>query len=332
VQRFDSAVRLNPHLHGLFPDGVFTTAAHRPRASFHALPAPSDAQIARLTEKIARQVHRLLAAEGKLRDDGDGILLDGEASVLDACQAAAVQGRIALGEEAGCAVPRLGRRPGFQAQFEPGALCARLRGFSLHAATAVRAGSRERLESLCRYVLRPALDEQRLAWTGNGKVVYRFKRPWKDGSTHVVFDPLVLVERLAALVPRPHKNLTTYHGVFAPNASYRDRVVPLPREEAEDAPAFRSCQRRRKRRPVDGVPHRPGHLCRRRYTWAQLMLRCFGVEVLVCPACGGKRRLLTFLTDPLTIERVLAHLGLPTELPALAPARGPPGLEIALEL
>jgi hypothetical protein len=42
------------------------------------------------------------------------------------------------------------------------------------------------------------------------------------------------------------------------------------------------------------------------------MVRCFGVEVLVCPACGGKRRLLTFLTDPLTIERVLAHLGLPT--------------------
>jgi hypothetical protein len=33
---------------------------------------------------------------------------------------------------------------------------------------------------------------------------------------------------------------------------------------------------------------------------------------------------LTFLTDPAVVRRILAHLGLPTEPPPVAPARPPP--------
>jgi hypothetical protein len=58
------------------------------------------------------------------------------------------------------------------------------------------------------------------------------------------------------------------------------------------------------------------------------MLRCLGVDVLVCPDCGSRRKLLTFLTHPTTIARVLDHLGLPSTLPELAPARGPPQPEL----
>ena len=46
----------------------------------------------------------------------------------------------------------------------------------------------------------------------------------------MVLDALTFLERLAALVPRPRKKLVTYHGVFAPAAAYRHRVVPPPRE------------------------------------------------------------------------------------------------------
>ena len=47
-------------------------------------------------------------------------------------------------------------------------------------------------------------------------------------------------------------------------------------------------------------------------------------QLLTCPRCNGRRRLLAFITDPQAITRILAHLGLPTELPAIAPARAPP--------
>jgi len=39
---------------------------------------------------------------------------------------------------------------------------------------------------------------------------------------------------------------------------------------------------------------------------------------LAC-CCGGHRRLLVFLTDPQVIGRILRHLGLQAEPPALAP-------------
>ena len=53
------------------------------------------------------------------------------------------------------------------------------------------------------------------------------------------------------------------------------------------------------------VPHRPGkrrRSGRRYYTWAELLRRAFGVEVLRCPRCGGARRLLAAIQDPDSIE------------------------------
>jgi hypothetical protein len=67
---------------------------------------------------------------------------------------------------------------------------------------------------------------------------------------------------------------------------------------------------------------------RRRYSaWAELLRRVFAVDVLLCPRCGGVRRLLAAIQDPDSIERVLRAMGLPFEVPELAPARAPPEVE-----
>ena len=50
------------------------------------------------------------------------------------------------------------------------------------------------------------------------------KRRWKDGTTHVVMTPEVLIERLLAFVPRPRRHLVTYHGVLAPASGLRSRT------------------------------------------------------------------------------------------------------------
>ena len=55
---------------------------------------------------------------------------------------------------------------------------------------------------------------------------YELKRRWRDGTTHIVMTPEVLIERLLALVPRPRRHLVTYHGVLAPASGLRSRVVP----------------------------------------------------------------------------------------------------------
>ena len=49
---------------------------------------------------------------------------------------------------------------------------------------------RQKLERLCRYVTRPAVSEQRLLITSNGKVRYELKTPYRGGTTNVFFEPL----------------------------------------------------------------------------------------------------------------------------------------------
>ena len=64
-----------------------------------------------------------------------------------------------------------------------------------------------------------------------------------------------------------------------------------------------------------------GELRERRLSWAELMQRVYAVDVLTCPACGGRRRLIAVITQREVIIAFLASLGLPTRAPPLAPVR-----------
>ncbi len=98
-------------------------------------------------------------------------------------------------------------------------------GFSLHAGVAAAAHQRDKVERLCRYLARPAVATGRLALTAQGLVRYTLKTPYRDGTTHVIFEPLDFLSRLAALVPRPRMHLIRYHGVFAPHSALRAVVT-----------------------------------------------------------------------------------------------------------
>ena len=54
------------------------------------------------------------------------------------------------------------------------------------------------------------------------------------------------------------------------------------------------------------------------------MQRSFGFDVLACPQCGGRLRLIALIDEARVIQRILGHLGLPTEVPTARPARAPP--------
>jgi len=105
--------------------------------------------------------------------------------------------------------------------------------FSLHAAVRWRADQRKELEQLCRYITRPAITNERLKRNRAGQVVLQLKSPYKDGTTHIVMEPLEFMERLAALVPRPRLRLIRFHGVLAPNAKLRSKIVPASPEREQ---------------------------------------------------------------------------------------------------
>ena len=66
----------------------------------------------------------------------------------------------------------------------------------------------------------------------------------------------------------------------------------------------------------------------RYYPWAELMKRTFGLDVLSCPHCGGRLKLISLIEDPKVIKKILDHLGLPTAPPGPIPARAPPELDL----
>jgi hypothetical protein len=73
----------------------------------------------------------------------------------------------------------------------------------------------------------------------------------------------------------------------------------------------------------DNGPSRPS-------PWAALLARIYEVFPLICPACGTALTFISFLTDPVPITRILAHIGEPTSPPLIHPARGPPQAEFDL--
>ena len=186
---------------------------------------PADVEVARMLAAVRGRIVRLLRRhnidlEGRF-DDGQTDPLWLESPVLAQVQGASVLGRVATGPRAGQRVLRLGNDPTAPVVITGGPRQAHLEGFDLHAATAVRADQRERLERLCRYVLRPPVAQDALELTGDGKVLLRLRRPWRDGTRAICFEPVEFLEKLSVLVPRPRTNLLIYHGAFAPRGRGR---------------------------------------------------------------------------------------------------------------
>jgi hypothetical protein len=63
---------------------------------------------------------------------------------------------------------------------------------------------------------------------------------------------------------------------------------------------------------------------RRNYTWAQLMKRVFALDVLECPRCDSRMRIVAAIEDPVVAQKILDSLGLPSRPPPVAPPRRSP--------
>lgn len=308
IQRAGSAINVNVHFHCLFIDGVFMDRDGRPEF-VHVLP-PTDAEIVMLVSRINLRVSRCLRKRGYELEDFSEDPFAHEQPVLAHIAGASIQSRIGLGERAGLRVRRVGRDRRRGEAYSVGPRCAVSDGFSLHADVQIKGDDRERLEKLCRYTARPPIAMERMSETANGKILYRLKTRYSDGTTHVLFDPLELVEKVVALVPPPRANLLRYHGVLAPNAALRSEIVPARAKEKEKK---------------EKAPY-PDQL-----KWADLLKKTFAIDVLKCPHCGGRMKVIATIKDSKMAQAFLEAAGLWADPPKKAPPRGPPQRELFAE-
>ena len=106
-------------------------------------------------------------------------------------------------------------------------LCASLDGFTLHAATRAGAFHPAGREALLRYLLRPAVAQERVELRPHGLVRITLKKAYADGTIAVDMDPLSLLCRLATSVPPPRRHTIRYSGVQAAASPWRRGLAPM---------------------------------------------------------------------------------------------------------
>ena len=363
-QRWGSALNLNPHMHVLCLDAVYTALPNNLVDSdsndyksknlkpiLKNIEHLTDEEVAGLITGISKSVIKLLKKRGYL--DQEGTLVENpvaddhfeEHESHRAATAASISSKIAFGENAGKKVTRIGAGFGYEEEIPlaKGKLCYSVNGFSAHAKTRIKTNSRDKLEKLIEYMARGPISNERLQITEQGQVKLELKRPFSDGTTHLLFTPEEFIEKLAAIIPPPKTHLVRWGGVFAPSSKIRPQIILKPDarkgfqfeksnpqnhvqnngigtgQGENEADSFGSGSD--KGTDVVGSNDRANQNPRKNSSWARMLKKVFQIDVLTCTDCQGAMKPVCAVTCHAKINRYLEHVGIAATAP---PPRAPP--------
>jgi putative transposase len=171
-------------------------------------------------------------------------------------------------------------------------LAWRHHGFSAHIGDAIPAQDKRRLEDTAAYLVRNPLSLKKLvSLDGQQAALYRSRMNPSLGRNFEALDPLEWLARMSDHIPDPGQHRTLFYGEYANRTrGLRQRSEPGLAEVLAEAPRRRCCSP----------------------TWARLIAKVYQVDPLVCTRCGQKMQMIAFLTDQLSIRRILDHLGMST--------------------
>jgi Putative transposase len=139
---------------------------------------------------------------------------------------------------------------------------------------------------MARYLVRAPVATDRVHETSDARVLLEIPPDPRTGATTLVLEPLEWVRRITNQIPDPRMHLVRYY------AAYANRCRAIYRATEGEAEAA----------VVEEAERRPS-----RASWARLLKKVFEVE-LTCPLCGAQLAIVSFITEPETIDRILAHV------------------------
>jgi len=290
VQRFGSALQLAPHFHAVLFDGAYRTDDDD-KLHFVAAQAMTLAERLTLTTRIASRIERLLQRLG-LFSQGQWQSQDDASSQLS-MEAMKVPASAGAERDLSSA--------------------SNVRGYNLHTQTRVGMHDESARRRLFRYVLRPAIAQERLHFENN-VVTFEMKRTFSDGTRVLRFSPQPFIRRIAMLVPAPRQHEVTYFGLLAANAKHRNDIVRVPTH-----------RKKARVKGSDPAPNTDAPPESSRMSWADLLKKTFAFDVLHCEKCGGRARVIAAITERSAIDKILTHLGLSANRQSVPAApRAPP--------
>ena len=169
-------------------------------------------------------------------------------------------------------------------------------GFSVYAGPPVDAAEIAALESQARYITRPALTMDALRHLDDGSLVMETPPDPRTGVTSIELDPLEWIHRITSHIPDSGRHCQRFYGAYSNRG--RIRLHPADGESAA--------------LPEARLPARANSDVSReaRSTWARLIKKIFEADPLLC-TCGGRMRIVSFITDPRVVDRILQHRASP---------------------
>ena len=239
IQTFGSfASNLNPHVHALVTDGVFT-----PEREFLNLPSLDTAAICEVFRRLL--LRRLHAAQRLSERFMDNLL----------------------------------------AWVHP--------GFSVFAGPPISPEDRQQLEQLARYIARPPVAMEAIRKLDDGRLSVTTPPHPHTGASTIILDPLDWIHAVTSHIPDRGQHGTRYYGIYAnrcrlsgrPSKDGVAKAAAIAESGDEESDFVKSC----------------------RASWARLLRKIFEVDPLICP-CGGKMKIISVITDPRVVDRILRHL------------------------
>ena len=205
---------------------------------------------------------------------------------------------------------RLVRAERLSEEFRESLLSWEHSGFSVHAGEVIEAKQRESLERMARYMTRTPVALAKVFHLKGGRVKLLTPRDRKTGLDHRIFDPLDWIHAITTQIPDPRQHLTRYQGAYANAARvlYRPKVGESNADDstAEDTSAGGTTGTRGTSLATRREDEASSLDVYRRRSWARLLRRIYEVDPLRCP-CGGELKIISVLTDPVVVDRILSH-------------------------
>ena len=162
-------------------------------------------------------------------------------------------------------------------------------GFSVHSK--VRAETKSEAERVGKYMIRPVLSLKRLFFDeAGGKVRYQYSR---HGSQEESMDYLEFIARVTSHIPDKGQVMVRYYGLYS-NA-HRGKMRKAGTQPShlpiiDDDPTY--------------VPAKG---------WAEMIRKVYEIDPLLCPSCGGKMSIISFIDDHRVVDKIISHLELTFE-------------------